>query len=483
MPSIRTRISFTYLLIAAIVLVLLGTLLSLEFERSLRERIVAELKTTSLVVHSFLLETAPKRAWMQETRKTLEIIASTTSIRITLIDGEGTVLFESAVPDSMKHLLANHLQRPEVQRALKRGEGTDVRMSETIGLEMMYHAHRVDPVQFEQSIFPRLRFIRSGIPLSEVNSHIATIRLKITIAAFLVFLVTLVASRIVARRVTDPIAKMSADVARIKAGEIDIRLPIQSDDEIAKLAELINEMTTKLRDDIAQLRKLERYRTEFLGNVSHELRTPIFSLKGYLETLLDGAIDDSTVRRSFLEKAYHHASRLDTLLNDLIEISRIESGQMKFSFRFFEVQPFLKEVIADHQHASQRKSQDLRCELPDEAPLVYGDRDRLRQALGNIIDNAIRYSPEGASIVVNAGRSDDTLVISVHDSGPGIDPIHLSRIFERFYRIDQDRSREAGGTGLGLAISKHIVEAHGQKIVVESTPGSGSTFSFHLRTS
>lgn len=483
MRSLRTKISFTYLLVSVTVILLLGILLSLEFERSLHDRVVAELSTTTKVVHTFLLETAPKHPWRSETLSTLDVIASSTGIRITLIDITGSVLYESAVPDSLRHLIANHLSRSEVQEALRRDTGTDTRMSETIAVEMMYFARRVDEIRFERSVFPGLKFVRAGIALSDVNRQIAHIRLKIALVAFLVFLATLLVSRIVARKVTNPIEQLSKGVTTIKSGDYDIRLPANSNDEIAELAELINEMTDKLSEDIKQLRKLERYRTEFLGNVSHELRTPIFSLKGYLETLLDGALDDPNVNRSFLEKAYDHASRLDALLSDLIEISRIESGQMKFSFRYFEMQPFISQVMSDYQHASQQKNQDVRCEFPKSSVSVYGDRERLRQALGNIIDNAIKYSPNGAKILISVLDDNDSIIISIRDNGPGIDQSHLARIFERFYRVDQDRSREAGGTGLGLAISKHIIEAHGSKIHVESVVGSGTTFSFRLNKS
>jgi len=481
MPSLRTKIRFTYLLVSVIVILLLAALLSLEFERSLRVRVLAELNTTTKVVHSFLLETAPKRPWERETLGTLDVISSSTGIRITLIDASGTVLYESAIPDSIRHLIANHLDRPEVQRASKRETGTDIRLSETIAEEVMYFARRVDEKPFEQSVFPRLKYVRAGIPLSEVNDQIAEIRLKITLAAFVVFLAALLVMRIVARRVTDPIEQMAKEVKKIKSGDHDIRLPVTSNDEIAGLAELINAMTDRLSDDIKQLRKLERYRTEFLGNVSHELRTPIFSLKGYLETLLEGAIDDSKVNRSFLEKAYHHASRLDALLNDLIEISRIESGEMKFSFRYFEVQPFVNDVISDYQHAFQQKKQKLIHEFPQSSALVFGDREQLRQALGNILDNANKYSPNEATIVITVVEENGSVRISVSDNGPGIDHIHLPRIFERFYRVDQDRSREAGGTGLGLAISKHIIEAHNSKVSVTSEVGKGTTFSFDLK--
>jgi two-component system phosphate regulon sensor histidine kinase PhoR len=257
---------------------------------------------------------------------------------------------------------------------------------------------------------------------------------------------------------------------------------VTSGDEIGDLARAINEMAGKLGDDIVRLKKLERVRSEFLGNVSHELRTPLFSLQGFLETLLDGAIDDPSVNREFLEKAHRHAQRLNLLLNDLIEISRIESGEMQMSVRSFPIQDFLEHMVEEMRPQAEQKSLTLR--LADGIPSdeqAFGDRDRLKQVMVNLIDNAIKYTDAGGSVTLSAECGGDRCAICVADTGIGIPEEHHSRIFERFYRVDKDRSREVGGTGLGLAIVKHIVEAHGGRIAVASRPGKGSEFRFTLK--
>ena len=295
------------------------------------------------------------------------------------------------------------------------------------------------------------------------------------------FVVIIFVSRSVAARISSPIVEIAGIVEEIKAGDLGRELPVRSQDEIGRLAELINEMTSKVRQYIEQLQKLERFRSEFLGNVSHELRTPIFSLKGFLETLLEGAINDPKVNRTFTEKAYHHASRLDTLLTDLIEISRIESGEMKMSFRYFDTVAFLETVREDFSDEARKKDQKLVLQAQFPEMLAFGDKERLHEALGNIVNNAIKYSPKGATIILGSIEKERTVHISVTDNGPGIPEEHLSRIFERFYRVDKNRSREVGGTGLGLAIAKHIVEAHGSRITVASEVGKGSTFTFALK--
>jgi two-component system phosphate regulon sensor histidine kinase PhoR len=218
-----------------------------------------------------------------------------------------------------------------------------------------------------------------------------------------------------------------------------------------------------------------------MANVSHEVRTPLFSLKGFLETLLDGGIDDPEVNRPFLEKSLHHAQRIDNLLRDLIDISRIESGEMRMSFRYFALSSLLEQIQRDHADAAANRLQILRIEVDDPSVEVLGDRERLRQALSNLVENAMKYSPEKSTVTIGVERRADRVRLTVKDNGPGIAAEHVPRIFERFYRVDPDRSRELGGTGLGLAIVKHIVEAHGSEIEVTTQAGNGSAFSFQLK--
>ncbi|MGC8594863.1 MAG: sensor histidine kinase [Candidatus Kryptoniota bacterium] len=268
---------------------------------------------------------------------------------------------------------------------------------------------------------------------------------------------------------------------RISGGDLAIELPEEGSPEFRKISRLTNQIVRNLKQDIVELKKLQRVRSEFLANVSHELRTPIFSIQGFIETLLDGAVDDKKVNRDFLEKAYRHAERLNNLLNDLIEISRIESGEMRMSFRYFDINEFLKSVVEDTKEEALKKNIALQYHNGKAETLVLGDKEKLRQVLLNLIDNAIKYTDSGGKVEVGFEEFPQFVRIFVSDTGVGIAEEHIPRIFERFYRVDKDRSRSVGGTGLGLAIVKHIVEAHRSKVDVESTPGSGSRFSFVLR--
>ncbi len=268
---------------------------------------------------------------------------------------------------------------------------------------------------------------------------------------------------------------------RISAGDLSVQLPETGTAELQRISELTNQIVGNLKKDIAKLEKLERVRSEFLANVSHELRTPIFSIQGFIETLIDGAVDDPAVNRDFLQKAYEHSDRLNNLLNDLIEISRIESGEMRMSFRYFNISEFLKNVVDEMSAKAEKKSLRIITCLDPVEVLVLGDKERVRQVLYNLIDNSIKYTSEGGEIYVGFVELPEWVKVFVRDNGSGISEEHVPRIFERFYRVDKDRSRSIGGTGLGLAIVKHIIEAHNSKIEVNSEPGKGSEFSFCLK--
>lgn len=251
-------------------------------------------------------------------------------------------------------------------------------------------------------------------------------------------------------------------------------------DDLSGLQEAIRSMYLKSRSDIETMKKLEKVRTEFLANVSHELRTPIFTIQGFIETLLDGALEDPKVNRSFLEKANHHTQNLNHLLNDLIDISMIESGEMRMSFRYFRIHELALEIISELKTVAEEKGLSLNYAGCREKLKVLGDKNKIKQVLINLVQNAIKYTEVG-NIDLVIIEDVHYAEISVNDTGIGIAEKDLDRIFERFYRVNKIRSRSMGGTGLGLAIVKHILEAHGSSIEVRSNPGTGSQFTFRLK--
>ena len=227
-------------------------------------------------------------------------------------------------------------------------------------------------------------------------------------------------------------------------------------------------------------RRDENYRREFLGNVSHELKTPIFNIQGYVQTLLSGGLHDSNINMKYLERANKSVDRMINIVDDLEVISRLETEQSVLDIQSFNIVLLVRDVFdALEMRASQM---NIVLELANEAQtdFVMGDRDKIQQVFMNLISNSIKYGKDGGTTRVSFFDMERNILIEVADDGIGIDSGSLDRLFERFYRVDKNRSREIGGTGLGLAIVKHILEGHNQQINVRSTIGVGSTFSFIL---
>jgi two-component system phosphate regulon sensor histidine kinase PhoR len=232
--------------------------------------------------------------------------------------------------------------------------------------------------------------------------------------------------------------------------------------------------------DVTELRRLERVRTEFVANVSHELRTPLTSIRGYLETLRDGALEEPVNARRFLEIAHTHAERLSRLVDDLLQLSDIETGKLVLKASPLRLHEVAAEVIAFFENRAAQKNLRLLNDVPADLR-VHADRDRLTQILVNLVDNAVKYTPEQGQVRLGAAPSPKGLVdVWVADTGIGIPSTDLPRITERFYRVDKARSRELGGTGLGLAIVKHLVQAHAGELWLASELGKGTTVHFSL---
>lgn len=232
--------------------------------------------------------------------------------------------------------------------------------------------------------------------------------------------------------------------------------------------------------DITELRRLERVRRDFVANVSHEFKTPLTAIRGFAETLLSGALDDTANRRRFVEIIYEHARRLARLTDDLLKLSRIEAGRLELEIRPIRVEALVSGCVETARVNAEPRGLQIHVNLPEGLPAIRGDGAQLGEVLQNLLDNAVQYTPSGGTIEVKARSNGHDVTFTVTDTGIGIPESDLERVFERFYRVDVARSREAGGTGLGLAIARHIVDAHGGRIWVESAVGQGSRFHFSV---
>jgi signal transduction histidine kinase len=282
--------------------------------------------------------------------------------------------------------------------------------------------------------------------------------------------IALALARWLARGMTQPLRDMAAAARRMAGGDYRQRVTTRSRDEVGQLAEAFNRMS-------AELEGVERLRRELVANVSHELKTPISALRAHLENLLDGVErpDPET-----LQVMLTQSERLSRLVEQLLDLSRLESGDVPLRIQPVALGGLVAQVLSEIEVARPGAGVALEQRVPPELPPVRADQERIHQVLFNLVDNAVRFTPPGGRVTVAAEADGDRVRVWVRDTGVGIPPEHLPRLFERFYRADPSRARGDGGTGIGLAICRSVVEAHGGRIWAESAPGGGSTFTFEL---
>lgn len=508
-----------------------------------------------------------------------------TATRLTVILPSGKVLGDTEEDPAR---MDNHGDRPEFKEAIMGRVGMSTRFSFTLGHNRLYVAI---PIEDQGSI---IGVVRASLPMTAISQALRVYYFKIVLGGLAIALVVTAFSFFISRRLSTPLEDLKRGALRFAQGDLGRKLPVPQTDELASLAEILNDMARKLEDrinalirqgqmqeavlssmiegviaidaeqrlialnragasllgvspestlsqniievvedpalrwfinrtlsakdpiegevplnngeqvlqahgtslrdpeganigvlivlhDVTHLRRLEHVRRDFVANVSHELKTPITSIKGFVETLLAGALHEPENAENFLRIVAKQADRLNEIINDLLTLSRIEQdaerGQIFLTTQ--KIKSVLEAALQVCELKAKARSIALHLRCPDDlrartnAPL-------LEQAVVNLVDNAIKYSEANREVQVEAERSGPEVIIRVRDQGSGIKPEHLPRLFERFYRIDHGRSRLSGGTGLGLAIVKHIAQAHGGRVTVESTPGKGSTFSLHL---
>ena len=238
------------------------------------------------------------------------------------------------------------------------------------------------------------------------------------------------------------------------------------------------------KEEVEKYKSWAEYRRKFVGDISHELKTPIFNIQGYIHTLIDGGLDDESVNLNFLKKAAKNVERLQTIVEDLEAISRLESGELILDIQVFDIKELTEEVFEELEIKAEEKNISLDFKVgASQGYEVQADRETIRQALVNLIHNSIKYGKEGGKTRVGFYDMDKHVLIEIADNGIGISDKDIDHVFDRFYRVDKSRSRTQGGSGLGLSIVKHIVEAHKQTINVRSSPQLGSTFGFTLKKS
>jgi len=310
-------------------------------------------------------------------------------------------------------------------------------------------------------------------PLRDVAAVLADLRTRLALSAFVSLVLSALVGLVLARAIARPVRELTHAANRLAQGDFDYPLDASSPDELGELARAFRSMS-------GDLQRTLQARADLVTNVSHELRTPLTAVKGLVETLRDGAVDDLDVRDKFLASIEGETDRLIRLVNDLLTLSRADAQALTLHRERFDLTD-LAHSCAD-ELAAHASAQNVSISVEGPSARVYADADRIRQVLVNILDNAIRYSPPGETVTVSVTPLPGSVAVSVQDHGPGIPPEEQARVFERFYRADKSRARKGeGGAGLGLAIAQTLVEAHGGHITLESSPGQGTTVYFNLR--
>ncbi len=246
------------------------------------------------------------------------------------------------------------------------------------------------------------------------------------------------------------------------------------------IEDAFRELFKSRKAEMIKLQQLETYRRDYIGNVAHELKTPLFSIQGYIESVLDDPGMDPETRELFLKKAYKNADRLGQIVNDLDTITKYESGFLQINTESFDIHELITEVIEELEIQAKEKNIQLNCHAKSDTNMVEADKSRIRQVLVNLVYNSIKYGNSGGTTNIKISNTGQKIIVEVADNGIGIPAQQVGRVFERFYRVDKHRNRETGGSGLGLSICKHIIEAHNESIDVLSTEGAGSVFTFTL---
>lgn len=442
---------------AVLVCILIDTLV----RRQLEEQLVTQIRAQCTMVDLVL----PARA--DSMQHAVEQTSRAAMTRIMVVDESGTVVANSD-PRIAETDPANYLSRSEIRMAGRSPSGYGYRFQPDapFGEDLLHVAYKST----------RGRYIVITHDTSHLSGLMFRLRLVYVFCGVMLLSVTVIMHRHFARRVTAPLRALLKASSDIRNGKYDSLVDSSDTSEIGQLAHALNDMASRVRKDIERLSTVQEIRRDFVANASHELRTPISSIRGYIETLLDGATQDEAVHRRFLERALSNVIRLENIVNDMLDLSQLESRDRGLSLRYFQAGGIIRGVLADFEDAAQRKSLKLLYEssLPTDMEIL-ADPYQFEKALINLVENGVKYTETGY-VKVTTSREPEQFVLTIEDTGPGIRTEDIPRIFERFYRVDKARSRQMGGSGLGLSIVRHIMEIHGGSVSVESELGKGSKF-------
>ncbi|MBN1992634.1 MAG: HAMP domain-containing protein [Anaerolineae bacterium] len=383
---------------------------------------------------------------------------------IRLLDTQGVVLVDSQLARQGENMQAD----PLVEQALA---GQYASRTDPAGLRQAAAMHLAMPVLVEGKL---VGVVYLSQTLSDVTAVLRDLRLRWLLATGIALVLSGLGGLLLSQAIANPLRRLTEAAGAVAQGQLDQQVPVKSRDELGRLSQTFNEMTTRLK-------AARQMQIDIVANVSHELRTPLTSIKGYLETLCGGAVDDPEVRDSFLETAENQTDRLIRLVKDLLLLSRVDSETLNLQKRPTGMVELVQGVVDRLNFQAETRALTLQVKATPGCPAIELDPDRIEQVLVNLLDNAIKYSRPGGQVTVKVkGQQNQSVLVQVQDNGIGIAAVDLARLGERFYRADKARSRAEGGSGLGLAIARSLVEAHGGQLRVESEEEQGTVVSFSL---
>jgi two-component system phosphate regulon sensor histidine kinase PhoR len=458
--SLFNKLISTYIILIIISLGLLA-LVSIEiFKSSYRDDAKQHLENTAYTLRFFIKDYSR----INELGKSIKA-------RVTIIGKAGNVLADSERDYTS---MENHNNRPEIINARLKGIGENIRFSRTLSMDMLYVAIPLDEQKPDDII------IRVALPMKQIGSVTGQVYRTVGITFLLSLVIGIAMGFWLVRRIIKPVREIVSAAESISKGDFSKEIKVASKDEISALAESINLMNRELQKRFSAAMQYEQLRKDFVANVSHELRTPLTFIKGYVETLKEGGMEDKQNAAEFLNIIDRNVKQLTNLVEDLLELSRMESKANIARISPANINKLIEKVIENYQPAIISKQHTVIKNINDSIPEIKIDPDLIGKAIGNLLDNAIKYTSNGGKIELKAEIEADRLKIECIDNGIGIPQEDLIRIFERFYRVDKSRSREMGGTGLGLSIVKHIVQLHKGDVSVQSKPDKGSIFTIKL---
>ena len=476
--SLRIKLVLSYLIVALGAIFVLSFAVSIAFRNLVIQSEIQNLKQqaqfrSGQILHYYQFSGA---TWNGFPRSNVE---TGDPVLFVLEDQTGNMQF----CQRPNFLTSDGCNDPSVQSALHqalKGQETDGSIQVATSDNRFSSLYVSQPIYYNQQVIGAL-FLSEPLNSDVIAALLGPVNNAILLAGLVVALLVVVFSFFFATRLTHPLQQLTKAAEQMKQGKYTQRVPLpSSQDELGTLALTFNEMADTIEADITELRRQDQVRRELIANIAHDLATPLTAVQGFSEALADDVITDPLARQETAQRIGREVQRLRRLVADMQNMTSLESGRVQLDLAPLDLQSLVDETLVVIEPECEQAGISLHNDIPSTTPQVFADSDRITQVLLNLLDNARRHTQTGGCIRISAMPKEQVLVVSVSDTGVGIDPADLPHIFERFYRADRSRTGATGGSGLGLSIVKAIITAHGGRIWAESSPGHGTKISFTL---